>query len=493
MRPSRSPRCAIAAVAGVLAGLLAAGPAAAQNAPPPTPTAAPTWRTKIVGEVVDSTRNQPLVGATIQLVDANQPGRILAARTDDRGAFVVDSVTAGVYLAGFLHPRLDSLGLESTLLQLEVTTPDLVRLPLGVPSASTIITARCGPETPSMRAGLFFGTVRDAASGAGTNGARVRAQFSRNIVVPKGIERRPQVSFGTATADGAFAVCGVVPNAPVVVRAFTSTDSSGFVELTVPANGLLVRDLFVGRATRVSPTTERAATTTSQLQGDARLRGLVRSAAGRMVNGARLVVSGTGRDATSNAAGQYAIGSLPEGSYTLEVRAVGFQPFRVPVDLRPQTEQVTDITLAPLVATVDTMRVRADRMTVPLEEFNRRRRLGFGHFLDEDYITKRDPTFVADIFRGTPGIVTMPGQFGRDRVLLRGTGMTGDCAPAVFVNGMFVNIEDGDLDVIINPKDIRAVEIYARTSSIPIQFEMRNGCGSVVIWTGARTGEAGRK
>ena len=466
---------------------------AAAQVPAQAPAQAPAWRTKVTGEVIDSTRNRPLANATVQLVDAAQPGRILATRTDERGTFVVDSVTPGVYLAGFLHPRLDSLGLESTLLRLEVSTPDLVRLPLGVPSASTIITARCGPETPDMRAGLFFGTVRSAATGAGATGARVRAQFSRNVVVPRGIERRPQVSFGTATADGTFAVCGVPPNAMVVVRGFTPTDSSGFVELTVPANGLLVRDLFVGTATRTSPSTERAATSTSQLQGTARVRGLVRSAAGRPVNGARLVLWGAGRDGSSNAAGQYALNTLPEGSYMLEVRAVGFQPLRVPIDLRPELEVVSDITLSPLVASVDTMRVRADRMTVPLEEFNRRRRLGFGHFLDEAAITKKGPTYMADIFRGTPGIVTMPGEFGRDRVLLRGTGMTGDCAPAVFINGMFVNIEDGDMDVIINPKDVRAVEIYARTSSIPIQFEMRNGCGSVVIWTGARTSETGRQ
>jgi hypothetical protein len=83
-------------------------------------------------------------------------------------------------------------------------------------------------------------------------------------------------------------------------------------------------------------------------------------------------------------------------------------------------------------------------------------------------------------------VVTMPGQFGRDRVLVRGTGMTGDCAPAIFLNGLYVNIEDGDLDNIINPKDVRAIELYARTASIPLQFQTRNGCGSAVIWTGAR-------
>ena len=48
-------------------------------------------------------------------------------------------------------------------------------------------------------------------------------------------------------------------------------------------------------------------------------------------------------------------------------------------------------------------------------------------------------------------------------------------------------------DPMINPKDVRAVEIYARTSSIPVQFQTRNGCGSVVIWTGARADETPRR
>lgn len=454
----------------------------------------PPVRTKVTGEVIDSTAGRPLAGATVQLVDAAQPGRILAARTNDRGTFLFDSVPAGVYLAGFLHPRLDSLGIESSLLRVEVSSAELVRIPLGTPSVGTLITARCGGTTPELQSGLFFGTVRLASTGQPATASRVRAQFSENIVVAKGIERRPQVRIATSTPEGAFALCGVPPGASVTVRAITPGDSSGFVELVIPRSGLLVRDLYVGTAVRTEARGGAATrTTTSQLQGSARLRGTVRSASDKAVNGARLVIWGSGRDATSNANGQYTLAGLPEGSYTVEARAVGFQPLRMPVDLLTGQEAVLDLTLAPLVTSVDTMRVRADRMTVPLEEFNRRRKLGFGHFLDEEAITKKGPTYMADIFRGTPGIVTMPGEFGRDRVLLRGTGMTGDCPPGVFINGMLVNIEDGDMDVIINPKDVRAVEIYARTSSIPIQFQTRNGCGSVVIWTGARTAESPRR
>jgi hypothetical protein len=269
----------------------------------------------------------------------------------------------------------------------------------------------------------------------------------------------------------------------------TVTDSSGFVELTLPNDGLIRRDLLVGQATR---TRSDSASRGEALSGTARFRGAVRDAAGKPVAGARVVVLGTARESTSGSTGQVTLSALPEGSYTLETRALGYLPLRTVVDLESTAPAEAELTLATLPAAVDTMRVRADRMAVPLAEFERRRKLGFGHFLDEAQITARAPNNVADVFRSTPGVVTMPGQFGRDRVLLRGTGMTGDCPPAVFLNGLLIPNEDGDLDAIVNARDVRAVEVYARTASVPLQFQTRNGCGSVVIWTGARSAPARR-
>lgn len=455
--------------------LAAAAPAVAAQSP---------VRARVRGEVVDSVRGRILSGATVQLVSADSAtsGRILAAVTNLQGVFQIEDVPAGVYLAGFLHPFLDSLGIESSLLRVEVSSPEPLVITLATPSANTLIEARCGAPTPELPRGMFFGTVRLSNGAPVTTPARVRAQYNTNRVTRLGLERVPNVRIATSTAEGTFAVCGVPPNGAITVRGFAGTDSSGFVELPVPGNGLLLRDLFIGPATRVQSSGSRV---TSVLTGKATLRGVARNQTGQPLGGARVTVWGTGMEAAANAAGQYQFANLPEGSYTVEARAVGFQPHRVSVDLGASRDAVADLSLTPLVTTVDTLRVRANR-AVPLEEFERRRKLGFGHFLTEDDIKKKAPTYMGDVFRGLPGIVTMPGQFGRDRVLVRSSGITGDCAPAIFLNGMLVNIEDGDLDNIINPKDVRAVELYARTSSIPLQFQTRNGCGSAVIWTGAR-------
>lgn len=438
---------------------------------------------RVSGEVLDSVRSRPLSGATVQLVAAAEGGRIRAAITDVAGQFVFDSVPAGVYLAGFLHPLLDSLGVESALLRVEVTASEPVRLALGTPSAATLIEARCGAPTPELPRGMHFGTVRRADGRPLTSPARVRAQYTMVTASARGIERTPNVRLVTSNDEGTFALCGVPPGSAITVRAAADADSSGFVELPVPGNGLLLRDLFVGTAVRAAATSAR---TTSTLRGAASVRGVARTTDGKIVAGTRVTVWGTGVETIGNASGQYNIERLPEGTYTIEARALGYQPYRAPVDLSAGTEAVVDLVLTPLLTSIDTLRVRANR-AVPLEELERRRKLGFGYFLTEDMIKQKAPTYMADIMRGTPGIVTMPGEFGRDRVLVRGTGMTGDCPPAVFLNGLFVNIEDGDLDLLINPKDVRAVELYSRTSSIPLQFQTRTGCGSLVIWTGART------
>lgn len=471
----------------LLVSALLAPPLVAQTRP-----SAPV-RARVRGEVVDSIRNRLLPGTTVQLSATDNSGRILSTTTNLQGVFQFDDVPAGVYLVGFLHPFLDSLGVESSLLRLEVSTDDPIALTLATPSAATLIEARCGPPAADMPRGMFFGTVRTASGAPLGAPARVRAQYNTNRVTERGLERVPNVRIATSTAEGTFAVCGVPGNTAITVRGFAGADSSGFVELPVPGNGLLLRDLVVGASQRVQQRTSASgARVTSVLTGKAALRGVARNQTGQPVNGARVTLWGTGVETTANASGQYQFTALPEGTYTVEVRAVGFQPHRAPADLVATRDNVADLTLTPLVTTVDTLRVRANR-AVPLEEFERRRKMGFGHFLTEDDIKKKGPTYMGDIFRGLPGVVTMPGQFGRDRVLIRSTGMTGDCAPAIFLNGLYVNIEDGDLDNIINPKDVRAIELYSRVASIPLQFQTRNGCGSAVIWTGARSDDPVKK
>jgi hypothetical protein len=452
--------------------LLLAVPAvlAAQVRPPtPTPTPKPApLRARIVGTVYDSAATQWLGGATVQLVDAANPSNVRTAITAANGRFTIDSVALGTYLIGYFHQRLDQLAIEAPLFRVNITTPDTLEVPLTIPSAETIMTSRCGPGDPEQPMGLYMGYVRSAATSQQVPAARVRAQYTEVTVGPRGVERRYPSRFGSSTDEGLFTLCGVPRNAPVTARAYAGTDSTGFIELRVPRNGLLVRDLVIG----------------STSKGTGAVRGAVRSASGKEITSARVVLWGASGNGTSTTNGQYALDGLPTGTQMVEARAIGYQPMRIVVDVPATDTAIADITLEALVATVDTVRVRGDRVSGQMAEFEKRRRAGFGSFIDENQLNTRSPIFMADIFRTVPGISIASGQSAQGRVLMRANG--GTCAPAVFLNGMNVPVPDGNLDAIVNSQEVMAVEVYSRTSSVPPQFDSRNGCGSIVVWTGAR-------
>jgi hypothetical protein len=215
---------------------------------------------------------------------------------------------------------------------------------------------------------------------------------------------------------------------------------------------------------------------------------VVRRPDGAALAGARLTVLGSGVEDTTTSLGAYGLRSLPPGTQTLEVRALGYLPVRQPVDIMEGGETTVDLKLEALGVFLDTVKVMARAVFESRErrEIERRRRQGFGTFMDEEYIEKRQPFYVADLFRMTPGVRLARGTFG-EKILMRGMGFDEFCYPTVFVDGMRVMNIDGDLDAVVNVSSIRFVEVYPRAGMAPAQFQAFEGCGSVVIWTGTRS------
>ena len=118
----------IAACASVIALVAALGvPASAQEAI--TPVAA---RARLTGVVFDSIGTRPLAGAIVRLVLSTDRTTGRTATTGSDGGFVHDSVPAGTWLATFLHPVLDSLGLEPPLVRIDVRDAGVDRALRGV-------------------------------------------------------------------------------------------------------------------------------------------------------------------------------------------------------------------------------------------------------------------------------------------------------------------------------------------------------------------------
>ena len=464
---------------------------AAPATTPATTPAAPAQMARIFGIAYDSVAMRPLVGAMIQLVDGSDPTRIRSAETDAHGDYAIDSVRVGTYLLGFFHPRVDELAVETPLVRIDVRTVGEIRAHVAIPSARTISARVCGPAATRDSVGLFMGVVRSAHGAALSAPARVRAQWTELRVGTTGLIRTNPTQVVTTSPTGNFAICGVPTNGSFVVRAFVGPDSSGFVELEAPKRGLVYRDLYIGTATKM-PTPAQPSTmgrTMAVFRGAGALKGVVRSSTtGQPVRDARLMIWGSGQEDTSNVNGQFALRSLPSGTYTVEARAIGFLPKRAIVDMSDSVETVADLNLDVFVPTIDTMRVRANRNPASsgYAEFEKRKKLGGGYFIDEEQLSKRDPVYMADVFRQTPGVTVSLADINGDLVLMRGAGSTPACVPTVFVDGMRVVNTDGNLENLINPQTVKAVEVYTRTASIPAQFQGQNGCGSLVIWTGFR-------
>lgn len=466
-------------------------PVASPITPATTPVIAVPYA-RIAGEVYDSIAGAPLQQATVQFVAANDPAQVRSVRTDSLGAFVLDSMRIGTYLVGMIHEQVDRLGLESRVVQVNIVSSGDVTLSLGIPSPATMLANACGVSGSAAGSeqtrGAFMGLVRTARGAPLEGPARVRVQYNETTVTATGVQRRFPSRFADASPSGAFVLCGVPPDAPVTTRAFAGPDSSGVVELKVPRHGLLVRDMLIGNPVRItkapSGPTERPQLL---LQGAGRLKGVVRDTAGKPLVGARVSVPGTGTEGTTTGGGQFTLDSLPGGTWMVEARAVGFQPTRAVVDLRDETEALTELALEGLVPRVDTVKVQADRWSREMAGFESRRKMGGGYYMDDEQLTRRNAQFMSDIMRGTPGVSVIPGQSGgRDRIAMRGGAGSGTCTPAVFINGMNTPIPDGILENVVNSADVRAVEVYTRTGSTPVEYQARNGCGSIVIWTGAR-------
>ncbi len=452
----------------------------------------PVPMARVSGTVVDSLSARPLVGATVQLVELPGATRARSFRTEANGAFAFDSVTPGQYLLGFYHPLLDSLGLPGPLTRVTVRVAGEIRAPLATPSPRSLVRQICGEQAQRDSTGVFLSFVRSAADGNGRRGAEVRVSWAELSVTSDGI-RRLTPSLQAATGDaGGVALCGVPVGAQLLARAWIDADSTGFAELEVPVHGLLRRDLYIGSAT---VDTLRAITADSQevsttvLRGTGVLRGTVRKPDGTPLPGARVGMWGSGMEAVTDEAGSFRLGALPTGTFTMEARAIGFVPVRRPVDVHPEGETLTELRMESMATYLDTVKVVAERLFTSrrMQEFEERRKSGFGYFFDEQAIERRNPFTVADVMRMVPGVIVMPGRASGNVVAMRGASFSAYCVPAVFIDGVQVFNDDGNLDALVNVQDIKAVEVYSRTGSLPAQFQTLRGCGSIVIWTGGRS------
>jgi hypothetical protein len=295
----------------------------------------------------------------------------------------------------------------------------------------------------------------------------------------------------TATTgdNGWFALCNVPSAGMMALTASLGADSTDRLEVEVPAEGFLRRELYLGSAhTVVTADTTRHADSLPQIihkvrSGNGRLSGTVVSVVGkRPLAGAQVGIV-DGPVTRANERGEWTLVQTPTGTRTLESRALGYYPERRKVDIVANAPPI-NIALATLQAVLDTVKVRASRVADRHNSgFEDRRKSGMGYYMRADDIARRAPLETADIFKSVPGITVIG-----DSIMMRGGGLSHLCNPTIYINGHDISSRDqavsgSDINDWVRPNEVMAIEVYAGTG-VPMEYQRPlESCGSILIWT----------
>jgi hypothetical protein len=440
------------------------------------PPAANGQLARLRGRVFDSVAALPLAGARVQLVNADDRARgIFSTTSDSLGQFVLDSVARGSYIAGFLHPMLDSLGLVFTERLLTISKPGDVHVDLAVPGPERIEKELCGRTSDIDSTGAVLGYVLNAHTLAAAESATVIVEWAEFSVDPTGVSHRVLYRAGTTGPGGWFAVCGVPISTSVVLRALAGSDTTGPVQVDVPKGRIARRVLYIDHS--IAPAT----TLADQGRHRAIVGGWVRTEDGVPIRGARVSLFGSDIVGVTNDSGAFEISGVNGGSQTLMTRAIGFVPDERGVDITDRHIPVI-IGLLSIRRFLDTVHVKATRESMTSAVgFDDRRRLGAGKFFTAGDVERLRPDVLSDLLRHAPALGMVTDNAHDVKIRMRGD--LGPCTPALFLDGkQLTNWEISDLDSLVQPDQLAGMEIYTPAMT-PAEFRTKMGCGTIVVWT----------
>jgi hypothetical protein len=439
----------------------------------------------VSGIVYDSIAHAPLAGAAVQLA-AEHFGRNVTS--DSLGRFTFSDVPDGRYMLGFFHPMLDSLGLDAPVREISVMGHQPLRVDVAIPSPARYRAAVCGAKSDS--GAVLIGVVRDARDGAPATDVNVTAEWLELSIGPGGVVRHvPRIATKTG-GNGWFALCNVPSPGTLTMAATRGADSTDVVEIQVPREAVVRRELYLGAARTVviGDTTKRTDSLAAPARrlhvGDGRVSGVVVTAlGGQPLANAQVGIAG-GPQTHANERGEWTLVDAPAGTRMLEVRAVGYYPERRRVDVVASAPPIR-VALATLKSVLDTVKVTARRNgSLNMADFQERARTGPGRYLTAADIARRQPIVTSDIFRNVPG-VTINGARGsiNDSIIVRGA--LGPCKASIYIDGRLMPspFTTDDLDAYVRPTEIKGVEVYAGIGAPPQFQEDMGSCGSIVIWT----------
>ena len=186
------------------------------------------------------------------------------------------------------------------------------------------------------------------------------------------------------------------------------------------------------------------------------------------------------RTTTTDDRGHFDLGMFEQGTHSVRARRLGYEQrtMEVAVDQRALSASL-EIVLLAAPAELERVDVSASSPPTKLRGFYERSRQNrsFGRFFDEERIRRVNPRIASDLFRSVPGVRLASNQSGGNTIRIRG------CQPMVWLDDQ--RVPGAELDDLIGPSEIAAIEFYASNAGIPAQYLDRGNrlCGLILVWT----------
>ena len=451
------------------------------------------------GIVFDSLDHRPLSGALVQLVEEPPAHGAYAATTDSLGHFHVDSVRPGSYVAGFLHPLLDTLGIAAPYADVTVSDRAPAHLALAVPSGRQLSHAICGDvhvrkgmNSTADSIGMLVGHVHDGATGAPVASSAVTITWPALVFGAGGAHTETRTLRASTNADGWFAMCGLSSD-EYQVHAERGPRATGLVDLEVHPHDVARVTLTLGASPEVADADTNA-------RGGAIVSGTVKSRDGLAIESAQVVVDGAATTTTTDAHGAFTLRGLPDGTRMAEVRALGYSPVRVSIEPSRAEPLTVAIVMGKRVETLNAVTVfgKAPPAKRDVTGFADRQKKGFGKFITQSEIDEEHVVSVCDLLRRETGLVVQDEGMSACHVQIRGAvsgaAFAGEhaephpCEPTIYEDAIRFGGTTAEFTRTVPPNIIMGIEIYTAATQ-PAQFQ--GGCGSIVVWT--RQGEGKRR
>lgn len=425
---------------------------------------------RIDGVVYDSLVSKaPLAGATVAIRELNR-----YATTDDLGRFSIDSLAPRRYTVDVMHGVLDSLELQlpGVLVDLSKTTQQSVAL--GVPNARGLQRMLCtGPSATGSS--VLIGTVRSLDGASPIVNASVDVLWRETTFDRSGVREQERHAVVRTANSGAFLLCGVPSDTDLRI----AVTSDGFPVTTVDSRadsiGLRRAEIRLGA-------------------GMGSTRFVARGASGEPRPEATIRVSGMVELRTDSLGA--AVATLPAGSHSAEVVALGFVPARFSFVVRTDSTSEMPVKLTRTVPSLTPVKVtgRYEMLNQRLVEFELRRKVGLGSFVGPRELAQITSNELSEALRPARGVRLVSAGPGLLWPNFRGG--AGQCIPNFFVNGALFPVDGPrpgprvrypytDLTASVPLENIVAIEVYASTGGIPAAYDRtsQNSCGSILIWT----------